>query len=128
MKQIFLAAVIIVAGCAKKNNQSNSLKFKKNKSLVSEQEARLFDLAIPLDAVVSKDKSIDNFYSYYSSIPVLNLSEFIEQEMESLGWKLVTKFIDKEASLVFEKPFKYSVVSIRPKSGKSVVLFFNSNK
>ena len=134
MKHPFMfSALIFIAGCSKNGSSSNCSKkinsrLIKKKSLVSEQEAKLSDLAVPLDASVLKSFSMEDSYAYHSSISVPDLAQFIEEEMESLGWKLMTKFVDKEASLVFEKPFKYSTVSIRPHSGKTLVIFFSSNK
>lgn len=130
MKRFVLLPLVLAIGCAKEGNTSGSKssRSKKNKSLVSEQEAKLFDLAIPLGASVLKKQSTEDTYAYLSSMSVVDLAQFIEEEMISLGWKLVTKFIGKEASLVFEKPLKYSTVSIRPYSGKTLASFYNSNK
>lgn len=128
----FIAGLVLISGCAKNGSSSTSSKTNsrliKKKSLVSEQEAKLSDLAVPLDASVLKTYSSENSYAYTSRMSVPDLAQFIEEEMESHGWKIVTKLVEKEASLVFEKPFKYSTVSIRPFSGKTLAIFFNSNK
>src|SRR3990167_782904 len=115
MKQLlFLSALCLIVGCSKKGVSFNEIKQLKNnkKSLVSPEEAKLFDLPVPFDAVLIKGWNSDNSCAYRSKISVDQLVGYIEKEMDLLGWKLVIKFFEKEASLVFEKPLKYSIVSI----------------
>lgn len=131
MKQLlFLSALCLIVGCSKKGVSFNEIKQLKNnkKSLVSPEEAKLFDLPVPFDAVLIKDLNSDNSCAYRSKISVDQLVSYIEKEMDLLGWKLVIKFFEKEASLVFEKPLKYSIVSIRPNGNANLIFIFNSNK
>src|SRR3990167_8057853 len=131
MKQMLsLSALCLIVGCSKKDVSSNKIKqlLKNNKSLVSPKEAKLFDLPVPFDAVSIKGWNSDSSYAYRSKMPIEELVGYIEEEMDLLGWKLVTKFFEQEASLVFEKPLKYSTISIRPSGNSNLIFIFNSNK
>lgn len=81
-------------------------------------QAKLFDIPMPMQAVIQSDEINDNNngISLYYVIPCheLSLIQFYQREMELFGWQhLIENFSKKEALLVFEKPNKICVISIR---------------
>ena len=123
-------------GCVKKDSSlkktrrssAKEINKKIDKASPSEQEAKLFDLAIPIDALPVKEHISEFSYGYRSSMAFNQLNKFIEDEMESLGWNLIIKHQEKEGAFIFEKPHKYSLVSVRQKKDKNLVLIITFPK
>jgi hypothetical protein len=83
-----------------------------------ECEARLADVAIPIEHVPVENFLSDQSYGYISSAQREWLMTFYENEMERLGWKNNGVVASGEITLMFEKPHAYAVVSMRPERKK----------
>lgn len=91
-------------------------------------QAKLFDIPIPMQAVFQADDlgdSADGLSINYSIILDQSaISCFYEREMERLGWQqLIENMSNNELLLVFNKPNKICVVSVRtPKDSRAGLL------
>lgn len=117
--------LFLISGCAKKN----VLLCDKN-SKIKQQEARFFDVPLPLGY-----KSLENIYGpdsfvFKTSNTISELVDFYKEEMSYLGWKCLKIFNDNEVNLLFEKPHKFILISIRPllKTKNSQIHIFVSIK
>lgn len=88
---------------------------------VRQQEARLTDVPIPLNAKpvpqsfwVDEKESAGVMLTYTVSVPPHEIVSFYSQEMERFGWDHVASFDAHEYLLIFEKPGRVCSVSLRP--------------
>jgi hypothetical protein len=93
---------------------------------VHECEARLSDIAIPIKRVPIKKLLSEYSYAYTTAESIEWLIDFYQREMERLGWELNGKidgqdYPGNEVTLVFNKPHKLTVVSIRQNGRKKSV-------
>jgi len=97
-----------------------------------QQEAKLHDIPILIDACPESNRKEQNSLSQISYISHINMVDaitFYEQEMERFGWNLLTLCRDDEALLIFDKPTKMCSISFRPgKQGLCIVIFFMSKQ
>ena len=126
---IVLFLCLFLSGCSKKIKKGDSIK--SLQMSVCEQEARLVDVPIPVNA-----KPITNFDQRYKSGKTcqlsyrldsseINLEKFYENGMERSGWKKIAKCSCQELLLIFEKPSKICVISVRSeKPGKETLVIF----
>lgn len=121
---ICMIGIFLCSGCASKKRLLRGLEVSKSKVLgqTSEEEARLIDIPFPFDVKTRKINLIESSkvnkaqtaVSFETTLSTGEVGEFYRLEMERLGWKELCNFDDSLGSLVvFEKPHKYAVVSIR---------------
>ncbi len=118
LKFIFL---LIFFGCSKNKITERSFRS-------FQQEAKFADIPVPLDIEPLNCGISANSYAFQTSI---NLSEFLKffiQEMEIFGWDKKYHISTFEELLIFEKPNKIAVISIRTKSKKLNIFVFIQKK
>lgn len=87
-------------------------------------EARSIDLAIPmgvtpLEKYINCTEDGDFCLAYASDMSLSDLSDFFQKEMERLGWQKKAQYEHHEQLIVYEKPGKIVIVSLRPSIKKS---------
>lgn len=92
-------------------------------------EARAIDLAIPLGAVpleqyIDCTEEGDFCLAYTSDMMLPALNDFFHKEMERLGWQKKAQYDQYEQLLVYEKPTKIVIISLRPVLKKSAITTF----
>jgi len=92
---------------------SGCLKESKKAVDVHECEARLSDIALPLDGKPIKKFLGPQTFVYSIKKDVKELRSFYEQEMERFGWNLIALDNHHETLLIFDKPHRICTVSIR---------------
>ena len=121
---LFLLPIYFL-GCKKAAEKISS---KRNNHLnVQEHEARLFDIPVPVCAISSfqeQDYNPKNFVLIYNVDSSSDeLVKFYEKQMERFGWKSLSNSHQQESNLLFEKPSKICLISIRSnKKFKSLLL------
>ena len=130
---IIISGLIFLSGCSYQNMSKNKIlgsedsNAKKQRSsseilaVIAEQEAKLMDVPIPLDArplVSYFDESDEKGCSlgYTSDTSQEEVAFFYTQEMERLGWLQTVACETVESILIFEKPGRFCIVSLRPAS------------
>lgn len=102
---------IIMSGCGWKQNEQKYL-------LWRQQEARFFDIPIMMHA--KPDYSYQNngndfsLIAYTVNASYSQVQVYYRAHMEKSGWRHVMTVTEYEATLIFEKPQKMCVVSLRP--------------
>ena len=100
-------------------------------------EAKLFDIPMPLQATSATtavcSSADDVFISYRTTIGPRELVLFYVREMERVGWQLLAENSNaQEVTLIFDKPHKICVVTLRnkhiSKEGYTVVVATSSKK
>lgn len=91
---------------------------KKTRALMHEQQARLIDIPFPLQAT-----SLERYFNAYEGKVIMGydvrgyVSDYIalyEQGLERWGWRKITHISNTlESLLVYDKPERYCVVSLR---------------
>lgn len=99
------------------------------------QEAKVSDLPIPFNAKLvpqycqttsSHDRMV---LGYRVGMGNHEAADFYRQEMERCGWQLVADARAHESQLIFRKPSKLCVISVRSeKKGKRVLIVMNTNR
>jgi len=95
-------------------------------------EARSVDLAIPLGATpleqyIDCTEDGDFCLAYASDMSLSELGDFFQKEMERLGWQKKAQYKQCEQLLIYEKPTKIVIISLRPsikKSAATTLLIF----
>lgn len=89
--------------------------------VVRQEEAKLFDVPIPLDVrplerYASSDAAFpsSSFLAYHAHADVSELSEFYITQMARFGWQKITDFCGPETMLIFEKPNRRCCIVLRP--------------
>ncbi len=123
IRELFLGFFIFlfIFGCSK-----NKISEKNFRNV--QQEAKFADIPVPLDIQPLDYGITPNSYAFQTSI---NLSEFLKffiEEMEIFGWDKQCQISTFEELLIFEKPNKIAVISIRSKSKKLHVFVFVQRK
>lgn len=151
VRPLFIGALFLlfIAGCIHKPDRYNVVEKKtQNVSLLSgqeidlikQQEAKLIDIPIPLNAcpvpyyfadVSNRGQELS--LAYESTMSSDDLVLFYTQEMERLGWKKAASIHTVETLLYFEKPDRFCVISLRPESEKTaeasiLIIFFIGRK
>ncbi len=88
---------------------------------VKQFEARLIDVSIPLQAKALKihegnfltESSSAMFLVYSSLLSMQEIRAFFATEMERLGWNMTINVQNVESLMVFLKPSKFCVLSLR---------------
>jgi hypothetical protein len=93
-----------------------------------EYEARLHDVPIMLNAKPEEFNGPDDTNQFSCSYMINNklddVEHFYQGQMERLGWQLYSSFNMNERILVFEKPSKVCVLSLRPIGKQVKVVIF----
>jgi len=127
-KGIVLAGVLFFASC--KNVKQRRLFSERGAMRVLVDEARLNDISIPLGVTLEGvPLSVENNHAavmtYTSNMSLKILSDFYHADMERLGWREVSIFsLEDETLLVYEKPHKMVLVSMRPYDSSIQVLLY----
>ena len=98
--------------------------FKKSRSFkvdIKAVEAKLSDIPIPLGSLPVERLFTSETFVYYIKTPILELKSFYDQEMERHGWDLLAQVVREEALLVFDKPHRLAVISLRPQHNKTLI-------
>lgn len=114
---IFIGMVMMLPGCGRRGTDSGVVK---SRPLLQEQQARLIDIAFPVDMVlkqtstVVKDGELQRFVAGVTKLSLPALKDFYCREMEQLGWRELVIFEEGHPSLLllFEKPRKVCTVVI----------------
>lgn len=101
----FCTIVVLIAGCRRA---------RVHRRTVNEDEARMVDVAFALDARAIKKEISPSTYAYYSNTTLEQLIKFYCNHMESFGWNLLAQNQAGQTLLVFEKPAKICVITLRP--------------
>jgi hypothetical protein len=99
---------------------------------IHQQEAKLTDIPLPLNVEpLFCEQSFDAMlFAYACSMENNEIIAFFQREMERAGWQFHAVFRTFETMIVFTKPGKTSVISLRPavkKAGKSELYIFIEN-
>jgi hypothetical protein len=109
-----IGLVFLLSGCGSLHKKKTTQK--KVEEDYHFQEARLSDIPVLMGAkrlenkgrVVLQDHQQAMFFK--SMLPLRDVLNFYEQEMERMGWEQLSLFEGKETILLFEKP--YSIVLV----------------
>lgn len=106
MKKIVVAFLssLFLASCIKDHSKTVD---------VQECEARLTDIAVPLEGKPIKKLLGHQTFVYSIKKDIDQLRAFYEQEMERLGWNLIGSDNHHETLLIFDKPHRICSISIR---------------
>jgi hypothetical protein len=116
-----LISLLCISGCTIKNNLKLENKF-------HQKEARLYDVPLPLSYITLDNQYSENSYGFETKVNSTELIDFYKEEMVNVGWRIISIFNETETNLLFEKPHKFILVSIRPNSKKKnceVHIFIN---
>ncbi|MDR3647320.1 MAG: hypothetical protein P4L22_07290 [Candidatus Babeliales bacterium] len=102
-----LLFLVCISGCIKKNNLKLDDKYQ-------QKEARLFDVPLPLNYITLDNRYGQDSYGFKTTVKDSELVDFYKEEMVNAGWKIISSFSDIETNLLFEKPHKFILISIRP--------------
>jgi hypothetical protein len=138
-----IAFIVLCNGCKKNCLQKKfqtistslvTISEEKEYEQFKEYEAQLSDVPFPLkekagscllhDDESGEDKSILRFVSHNTGAELI---QFYEHEMERYGWNLCYTSTGKESLLLFEKPSRWCIFSIRPVTHE-VILFTGDKK
>ena len=129
---IFLSSLLCLSSCKKSVKQklgNDSTIIQPVKPTWKEQEARLIDISIPIEAepifLYQEEKSLDEnpcMLSYVVSLSVSELVAFYRHEMDWHGWCEKGGCEGGEYLLVFSKPSKWCVISLRPEKNQKTLL------
>ncbi len=126
--------LLFLTSCAPKQAVSiQSRKRETTQILTDEERARLHDIAFPVDVRPEKlaSQAGQGILTYISKSSVKELFDFYRADMDYIGWDLVAAFKAEESCLIFEKPTKRCIVTIRPdeiRAPTRVVLFIGPRK
>ena len=85
--------------------------------IIREQEAKMVDIPFPLGAVPLENVSVytqdESVIGYQCSASNEDLREFYTLEMEREGWCNLMSIASSESMLVFSKPYRLCVISLR---------------
>lgn len=122
--------LLLVTGCNKKKNMVHH-------GPVSSCEARLVDVPFPLAVtprelgiIVDDHSNQDVIIEFKTALSRDELGGFYHKEMEQYGWKelSICNAVDEQL-LLFEKPFKFCIISIRCKGNNTTIIrYFISQK
>lgn len=116
--------LLFLTGCIKRLSKD---KAKNEVSDIACFQAKLIDIPIPLDSEQILSGISANSYAFYSKDILQSIIHFYEIEMEFLGWQKIAEFIGFESLLVFEKPNKKCIISVRPeKKVNNIFIFLTS--
>lgn len=93
-----------------------------------EQEARLFDIPLLIDAQPVFDQNTRNSFHYTSKLNYEKIVQFYREEMDRFGWHVCSEFDGVEKLFVFDKPLKQTAISLRPGNGGTDVFIFVTQK
>ncbi|HBR70999.1 TPA: hypothetical protein DIC20_00865 [Candidatus Dependentiae bacterium] len=77
-------------------------------------EARLSDIPIPLNCRPLSASISETSFAYNTAKTVDELSTYYRAEMERLGWDVTGENNSDESVLIFAKPYRVAVISLRP--------------
>lgn len=125
VKTLLLFGIIFLffPSCTKQKNASLNQSCDRlcDADIVRQQEARLTDIPIPLNAKpvpncfwMDEKESAGVMLGYRVTASLQEIVSFYSQEMERFGWDNVVCFDAHEHLLVFEKPGRVCSISLRP--------------
>jgi hypothetical protein len=119
--------LFIISGCALRNKQVAGHNKDQSdaagvwRSELERIEAKLADVPLPLKTLLEPQQvsfsAVDataTMRIYQARLTADELVLFYQQEMERMGWKQLLFFVGQESLLVFERPTRSCVISIRP--------------
>ncbi len=114
MKKIARYLVLILLGAAGLVSCAKRASVAARKRDGRECEARMNDLAMPVGCKLICDQIFANTVAYSTQrYSTHELIKFYVPEMERLGWNLIGWVENTQATMVFDKPRKMCVISIR---------------
>lgn len=123
--------LLTLSGCGIRHTSFAHLVGSNGNSFLSDEErARLYDIAFPQEAQPAKLQAQEGqtIITYTSTGPAKGILDLYRADMEYHGWDLVGSFEGQESCLIFEKPTKRCVVTMKSDMNGliSVVLFLGS--
>lgn len=122
--------LLAVPGCSKNFGAKGS----KTLTPVVLQEAQAHDIPVPLGSKAQthhfiNDKNGGFFMGYLSHLSSHDLIKFYSLEMERYGWQRIGLSQGNDENLmVFDKPHRYSVISLRASGRSSLIIITTGNK
>lgn len=127
-KWLFFGSIFLFSpGCSKqdsalsKDRLADQQQVMYENDFVRQQEARLTDVPIPLNAKpvpkrfwIDEGESAGVMLTYVVSTSPQEIVSFYSQEMERFGWDQTACFNAHEHLLIFEKPGRVCSISLRP--------------
>lgn len=119
LRVVILVGLILLPSCSKKHEYDTSCQ-SSGIDTFREQEAKLIDIPIPFGSkplkrfIESMQESEQIMLGYETEMSIDALHHFYVQEMERLGWQQKGVCRGPEQFLLFNRPGKISMVSIRP--------------
>ncbi len=118
---IIIAIFVAILSCSKKNSNLPNPQ-ETNLHVFREQEAKLIDIPIPFGSKPLKryteqiQESENIMLGYENEMPANALQNFYVQEMERFGWQQEALCTGPEFVLLFSRPGKISIISLRPQT------------
>lgn len=106
---------------------SRKKKLARARECARQQEAKLVDIPVPLNAKPVKDFFYDehvgstdsSMLGYTTDQPLDEIADFFKQGMERQGWRCLTSFAGLEHLMHFTKPKRFCSISLRSQAGKT---------
>jgi hypothetical protein len=133
LRSVLFFCIIVLVGCSQKKQNNHFLPsrelLQKPSPSVRVQcsllqamiEAKLVNVPLPFGLKLL-DQSVDNFYISDDQVVVgytvtehalIDIIEFYRVEMERFGWRQLISFNISESILVFERPGRICIISLR---------------
>jgi len=103
---------IILCGCVKERSPHVD---------IQECEARLSDIPIPLNCKPLARAISEKSFSYTTPKTEPELYSYYIGEMERFGWDMIGNNVADETVILFEKPYKTAIISLRKGRNASLV-------
>lgn len=124
----------MLSGCSAGSKLASRRAQERIATAIPLDEARLSDISIPIGVTLQgvplqEDVRGALVVSYMTGLSHQVVSDFYQQDMERLGWRRVARFvIEDELLMIYEKPHKVAVVSMRPSDKSFLVTIYTSSK
>ncbi len=143
---VLLSIMVVASGCRQRRlitkslfvssgtiSQSTEIEKQQLLQQIKQQEAKLIDVSIPLNAtplseyyIASKNNTQAISLGYSTSLTVLELLDFYTIEMEHFGWRNVARSEGKEELLFYQKPYNYCAISLRPNLDNTTIVILTT--
>lgn len=115
--------LMLMGSCAKRDRLTDQERLS-----IRISRARLLDVTVPLNIQPVVKYVGDDSFGFLSDQSIDDLLTYYLGGMEALGWQLLGKFDSVEKQLVFLKPHKMVIVTIREHDSSSLVLILTTDK
>lgn len=125
---------LLLASCSGSKNHKKLISYSELQ-LYQQHEARRADIPLILDVIPLRyeEKGSSLVIIGTSTMAVKECFDFYKDEMERLGWKLISDFDVRENKLIFQKPYKICLVefaleSSRPQATTLISIYCSAKK